>query len=206
MRAIASPTGALAALALLLTAAFAPSSSAGPAFHDLKEAHGCSFLISDPRESGYHTLRAECDWPKVAAARVERVLVDLRGWDATFSHLSRSVVIKEDEGQPVVLRVGYTGKGFPDQSADLSVTQERRGETLVLSWTKAPQQLSDDLVIEIDTGRFEVSPAPSGGTRLIFERSFEPTGGGVVAKSGETGATLRLIEELYLRATSISAG
>ena len=125
MRAIASPFGALAALALLLTAAFAPSSSAGPAFHDLKEAHGCSFLISDPRESGYHTLRAECDWPKVAAARVERVLVDLRGWDATFSHLSRSVVIKEDEGQPVVLRVGYTGKGFPDQSADLSVTQAR---------------------------------------------------------------------------------
>lgn len=203
MRVTAVPIGVLA---LGLALAFTPSGQAGPAFHDLKEAHGCSFLISDPRESGYHTLRAECDWPKIAAARVERVIVDLRGWDATFSHLSRSVVIKEDEGQPLVLRVGYTGKGFPDQSADLSVTQERRGETLVLSWTKAPQQRSDDLIVEIDTGRFEVSPAPSGGTRLIFERSFEPTGGGVVSKSGESATALRLIEELYLKATSISSG
>lgn len=164
------------------------------------ESDGCTFFVGDAVD-GFSPVRAECTWSQ-APDKLQRIIADLGRHDDYFT--SVKLAEKLPSGQ---YRQVHQASGISDREIILDMGAESIPGGTRYWWRKASDQsaLTGNNVEAIaDTGKWEVTAAEGGGSRVVYELYYNP-GGSVpsfLVRWFQTSGTQQLVGELKRYAES----
>ncbi|MCB9762693.1 MAG: hypothetical protein H6739_23030 [Alphaproteobacteria bacterium] len=163
----------------LLAALALPALATPKGFEHLKDADGCAFFIGPKKASGYEVMRAECTWPDVTVEALDRHLSAHDTHDLIFETIAASDIIGQ-EGEAVRVFQVHQAAGISDREATLLYTRQVAADgTITHAWQMTAQQPPPQdgrVTAVVDTGKWELRPAPSGGATVVHELLYEPGG------------------------------
>lgn len=168
-----------ALLGVLLPAALLPAAALAvpKGYTDLnRDQDGCSFYAGPTLPSGFAVQRAECEWDNVSAERLDALLSELALHAELFPLVERATPQGPAEDGTLV-RQHHRVSGLGERQVDLIFTRAQQEQAVVHSFRMATTQPgAEGLVPAACAGRWELSPRPSGGVRVVHELHYEPGG------------------------------
>jgi hypothetical protein len=180
-------------LALLLVS----SALAGWTLTD--ESNDCAFYKGDADSSGVVPLRAECDWP-IEASELMGLIEKIDDHNLYFSSVSVSRVVANNGGEHNVYQV-HVATGISDREAMLIYGDEAIEGGRRYTWRVNPDQTGitgEKVRLAEDTGMWEISAKPGGGSRAVYELRYDAGGSvpGFVVRWFQGSGVRTLVGEL----------
>jgi hypothetical protein len=159
--------------------------------------NGCTFYLGS-EEAGVQPVRAVCDWPH-APERVHKVVANTALHDEVFSTIDASEPLGPAPGGGSLFRQVHVATGMSDRGATVLYTQTAVAGGTRYAWKLATTQISTSLVpCKLDTGFWEITQGPNGGTHVVYELRYDPGGSvpGFLVRWFQGPGTKTLVGEL----------
>jgi len=168
--------------------------------------HGCQISVAPTKSSGVAPIRADCHWPDVTAAALDKLLADWDGADRIFSSVAVSEV-KSTSGGKVTFYQVHTASGISDREAMLVGSRSSVDGGFKYAWTMdgATQAPAADgrVTIGQDDGSWTVTDHPEGGVAVTYRLEYDPAGSvpSFFVRSFQSGGIVALVGELKAAAS-----
>jgi len=146
----------------------------GEFWSETSQKDNCTVFVGERAGRDYAPVRAECHWADVQPDKLRSLLTEFANHDRYFASVSSAEHLGGDRYRQV-----HAVSGMSDREVILNMTIADIEGGKRFAWTKASDQsgLSGDQVETIaNTGMWEVTASPSGGTNAVYEVYYDPGG------------------------------
>lgn len=185
---------------ILLSSALAATPPVPAGHKGVTVKNGCQISVAPTKSTGVAPIRADCHWPEVSAAALDKLLGDWAGADRIFSSVSVSEVKSGDRDRVTFFQV-HVASGISDREAMLIGTRAAVDGGFRYAWTMQgatqPAPADGRVTAGQDDGSWTVTDHPEGGVAVTYLLEYDPAGsvpaffvrsfqsGGIVALAGD---------------------
>lgn len=187
---------------LLLSAAALAATPPVPSGHKaVTEKHDCQISVAPTSSDGVAPIRADCHWPEVEPATLDKLLGDWNSADKIFSTVSVSEV-RGGSGDRVTVFQVHVASGISDREALLIGTRAPVEGGFRYAWTMsgATQDTPADgrVTAGRDDGSWTVTAHPEGGSSVVYRLKYDPAGSvpGFIVRSFQSGGIVAIVGDL----------
>jgi hypothetical protein len=138
---------------------------------------GCAVYTGPKNAHDATPLLAECVWPEVTLAAVER-FARFDQHDEIFSAIAASDVLRTEAGVSYVHQV-HVAKGISERECVLKMTRTDEGGGVKFAWTLDPTATTvaeGRVPVTADDGYWWFVPNPGGGVKVTYTLAYAPGG------------------------------
>lgn len=153
------------------------------AYQPVRTAAGCAISMRPETHPEGAAMRAECRWPEVDPARLQRVLTQYERYPEFVFPISVARIERAEAGRTLVYQKQEL-VGIADREVLLWMVHSEAAGGARVAWSAAsdqPLELASGAVrTPRNTGYWDVGPDPDGGARVVHQIAMDA--GGYVPK------------------------